>query len=104
MTNWEQWFREHHRKEIICATVDYNGTGRCDKNCILYGVCKKDGYLNTEELYRACDEFLDSEACMSQEAVVTNLATIRDAAERSGFDGYVKTLNRAIELLKEVNE
>jgi hypothetical protein len=33
--------------------------------------------------------------------VILNLASMRDKARMNGYDGYVKTLNRAIELLAE---
>jgi hypothetical protein len=37
----------------------------------------------------------------TREAVIVNLGVIRKEAEDKGYGGYVKTLDRAIELLKE---
>lgn len=100
MTNWEQWLRGRDRKDIICAMVDHDGTGRCDKNCILYKFCSKNNFIYDEKS-NAIDEFLDSEAVMERDAVIINLAAIRKSAEKKGYDGFVRTLDRAIELLKE---
>lgn len=101
MTNWERWLSVHKRKDIICAVGDYDGTGRCDKNCILYHVCKKNGCQILEERYKACDEFLDAEELPTRDAVIINLASMLNEARQNGWDGYVKTLDRAIELLEE---
>lgn len=40
----------------------------------------------------------------NRSAVILNLALMRDEARLNGYDGYVKTLNRAIELLEEADE
>lgn len=40
----------------------------------------------------------------SRSDVVVGLKTMRYAAEKKGYDGYVKTLDRAIELLEEADE
>lgn len=100
MTNWERWLGKHKRKDIICAVGDYDGTGRCDKSCILYSVCKKDGCQNLTERYKACDEFLDAEELPTRDAVIINLGSMLNEARQNGWDGYVKTLSRAIELLE----
>ena len=39
----------------------------------------------------------------TRSGVILNLASMRDEARMNGYDGYVKTLNRAIELLVEVD-
>ena len=100
MTNWERWLSGHKRKDIICAVVDYDGTGRCDKSCILYRVCTKE-YASPEERKRACNEFLDAEGLPTRDAVIINLASMLNEARQNGWDGYVKTLSRAIDLLEE---
>lgn len=102
MTNWERWLSGHKRKNIICA-VGVDGTGSCDKSCILYPVCKKE-YSNRTECNKACDEFLDAEELPTREAVIANIAFIRAELMKKGQDGYAKTLSRAIELLEEVDE
>lgn len=103
MTNWERWLSGHKRKDIICA-VGVDGTGSCDKSCILYQVCKKDGYQNRKERDKACDEFLDAEELPTRDAVIINLGSMLNEARQNGWDGYVRTLDRAIELLKEADD
>lgn len=97
MTNWEQWLKEHHRKDIICAVEE-----RCNKDCILFSVCS--GYGDTQENHNACDEFLDAEALPNRSEVILNLASMRDEASINECDWDVKILSRAIELLEEVDE
>lgn len=103
LTNWERWIAKQSRKDVICAVVDYSGTGRCDKDCILHRVCGKE-YSSLEEREKACNEFLDSEALPTRDAVIINLASMLNEARQNGWDGYVKTLSRAIELIEEVGE
>lgn len=101
MTKWEQWLsQQKSRKEIICAVYDHDGTGRCGKDCLLYPVCKE--YSEKDDYFlNFCDKYLDSEAAQTREAVILNLTIIMKEAEEKGYGGYVKTLTRAIELLKE---
>ena len=40
----------------------------------------------------------------NRSGVILNLASMRDEARMNGQDGYVKTLDRAIELLEEADE
>jgi len=95
MTNWERWLlQQENRKHVICSVVE------CGKDCVLYGLCQK-SYENDEEFYACCDEYLDSQEMPTREAVIVNLGVIRKEAEDKGYGGYVKTLDRAIELLKE---
>lgn len=95
MTKWEQWLSEKSRKDIICSVVGHCGTG-----CILYEICNR-GFETVEESDDAVESYLDSEAVPTRDAVIINLSVMKDDAEREGYGGYVKTLERAIELLKE---
>jgi len=101
MTKWEQWLsQQKNRKDIICAVYDHDGTGACGKDCLLYPVCKE--YSEKDDYFlNFCDKYLDSEAEQTREEVIFDLAIIKAEACARGFDGYVKTLTRAIELLEE---
>ena len=98
MTNWEQWLKQSgSRTDIICAVTRHRKIA-CTK-CILYRVCS-----GSKDAERLCDEFLDAEALPTRDAVIVNLDSMLNEASQNGWDGYVKTLSRAIELLKEVDE
>ena len=101
MTIWEQWLsQQKNRKEIICAVYDCNGTGACGTDCLMYPFCRE--HNESERNYlNLCNEYLDSEAKATRETVVLNLTMMMKDAEKKGYDGYVKILTRAIELLKE---
>jgi len=101
MTRWERWLSQQKgRKTIICSVYDYNDTGRCGEDCLLYPICQKH-YETIEEFHDAYNEYLDSEEVPTREAVITNLSAMIEEAREHGYDGYVKTMSMAIELLKE---
>lgn len=93
MTNWELFLSKHSRRDIICA-VSKEHCGGCFIERACYGEA---GDVGT---------FLDAEAEpeMTFEVCLDRLWKMREDANRKGYDGYVKTLDRAIELLKEGKE
>lgn len=102
MTSWECWLsQQKNRKEIICAVYGYHNNGKCGKDCILFPICRKDHVGTYDEFVETIDKYLDLEAPPTKEAVIINLRVIMKDAEDKGYGGYVKTLARAIELLKE---
>ena len=100
MTNWEVWLRSKNRKDIICAVETEKHGGSCvDGKCILSPVCSKP--ISDPQTYRdECERFLDSEHKMERSAVIHNLGVMKKNMESVGFDEYVATLTRAIELLE----
>lgn len=102
MTNWELWFsRQKSRQEIICAVYGHHNNGKCGNGCILFPVCRKEYDGTYDDFMEAIDKYLGSEAAPTKEAVIINLSAMMKEAEKNGYDGYVNTLTRAIELLKE---
>lgn len=90
MTNWELFLSKHSRTEIVCAVSKEHCSG-----CFIERVCYEQG--------GDVNAFLDAEAEpeMSVELCLDRLWKMRKEANQKGYDGYVKTLDRAIELLKE---
>ena len=90
MTNWELFLSKHSRRDIICAVSKEHCSG-----CFI----ERDCYGETGDV----KAFLDAEAKpeMTFEVCLERLWKMREDAYQKGYDGYVKTLDRAIELLKE---
>lgn len=100
MTRWEDWIKKQKsRKDIICAVYDYDGTGRCGSDCILYPVCKEE-YGNSKQYELMIKTYLD-EPLPTRDAVIQNLSVMLDRAMEKDMIGYAVTLRKAIELLKE---
>lgn len=91
MTNWELFLSKHSRRDIICAVSKEHCSG-----CFIERAC----YERETDGVRA---FLDAEAEpeMTVKVCLDRLWKMREDAYQKGYDGYVKTLDRAIELLKE---
>ena len=94
MTNWELFLSKHSRTEIICAVSKEH----CD-GCFIEKAC----YCGTVNPTGEINAFLDAEAEpeMSVELCLNRLWKMRVEANRQGYVLDVKTLDRAIELLKE---
>ena len=60
--------------------------------------------VSAEYPNKSNEEKEHEEEIPDRSAVILNLASMRDEARLKGYDGYVKTLNRAIELLVEADK